>query len=80
VKLGRFKGIAAVLGLQLHGPLGWWVARAVHLLQIPQRPRQLRVLGAWTFSLLFRRDIVAFGARPPRPSLAGDDTRASTDA
>ncbi|MBD0283188.1 MAG: FAD-dependent oxidoreductase [Thermoleophilaceae bacterium] len=72
--LGRFKGIAVVLGLKMRGPLGWWVARTVHLLQIPQRPRQLRVLGDWTFSLFFRRDIVAFGARPPKPPLAHDDS------
>jgi NADH:ubiquinone reductase (H+-translocating) len=78
--LGRFKGIAVVLGLQMRGPLGWWVARTVHLLQIPQRPRQLRVLGDWTFSLFFRRDIVAFGARPPRPPLARDHSGAPTRA
>jgi NADH:ubiquinone reductase (H+-translocating) len=78
--LGRFKGIAVVLGLQMRGPLGWWVARTVHLLQILQRPRQLRVLGDWTFSLFFRRDIVAFGARPPRPPLARDHSGAPTGA
>jgi NADH:ubiquinone reductase (H+-translocating) len=76
--LGRFKGIAVVLGLQLRGPLGWWVARTVHLLQIPQRPRQLRVLGDWTFSLLFRRDIVAFGAQPPRPPLVTNGSDAAS--
>jgi NADH dehydrogenase len=65
--LGRYKGLAVIAGLQVRGFLGWWVARTVHLIQIPQRPRQLRVLGDWTFSLLFRRDIVALGADTRRP-------------
>jgi hypothetical protein len=30
------------------------------------------VLGDWTFSLFFGRDIVAFGAKPSRPPLAAD--------
>jgi NADH dehydrogenase len=65
--LGRYKGVAVIAGIQMRGLLGWWVARTVHLMQIPQWPRQLRVLGDWTFSLFFRRDIVAFGADTRRP-------------
>jgi hypothetical protein len=33
--------------------------RTIHLLQIPQRPRRLRVLGDWPFSLFFGRDYTA---------------------
>lgn len=78
--MGRFKGIAALPGLQLRGLAGWWVARTVHLLQIPQRGRQIRVLGDWTFSLFFKRDIVAFGTAPPRPPLVCDKSEEAAQA
>ena len=37
------------------------------------------MLGDWNFSLLFRRDIVTFGARPPRPPLTAEP-RDTTEA
>jgi NADH:quinone reductase (non-electrogenic) len=55
--LGRYKGIADVLGLRLRGFLGWWVTRTYHLYQLPLFSRKLRVVTDWTVSLLFRRDI-----------------------
>lgn len=69
--LGRYKGIAVVGRLHLRGVLGWFAARTIHLALIPQLRRQLRVLGDWTFSLLFRRDIVAFGPEPTPPPPVG---------
>jgi NADH dehydrogenase len=55
--LGRHKGIADVLGLELRGFLGWWVTRTYHLYQLPLVSRKLRVVADWTVALLFRRDI-----------------------
>jgi NADH:quinone reductase (non-electrogenic) len=55
--LGRYKGIADVLGLLLTGFLGWFVTRTYHLLQLPLFSRKLRVVTDWTTSLFFRRDI-----------------------
>jgi NADH dehydrogenase len=55
--LGRYKGIADVLGLLLTGFLGWFVTRSYHLLQLPLVSRKLRVVTDWTTSLFFRRDI-----------------------
>jgi NADH dehydrogenase len=55
--LGRHKGIAEVLGLNLHGFLGWFVTRSYHLYQLPLLSRKLRVVVDWTVALLFRRDI-----------------------
>ncbi len=55
--LGRYKGIADVLGLLLTGFLGWFVTRTYHLLQLPLFSRKLRVVTDWTASLFFRRDI-----------------------
>jgi NADH dehydrogenase len=56
--LGYRKGIAEIPGLQLHGFLGWFVARTYHLYQLPLLSRKLRVVVDWTVALFFRRDIV----------------------
>jgi NADH dehydrogenase len=56
--LGRYRGIADVLGLRLRGFPGWWVTRTYHLYQLPLVTRRLRVVVDWTVALLFRRDIV----------------------
>jgi NADH dehydrogenase len=54
--LGRYKGIADVLGIRLRGFPGWFVTRSYHLLQLPLLSRKLRVVADWTTSLFFRRD------------------------
>jgi NADH dehydrogenase len=59
--LGRYKGIADVLGLRLTGFLGWFVTRTYHLYQLPLLSRKLRVVTDWTTSLFFRRDIAELG-------------------
>ena len=66
--LGRHKGIAEVLGLRLHGFLGWFVTRTYHLYQLPLVSRKVRVVVDWTVALLFRRDIAELGqlGRPGR--------------
>ena len=56
--LGRYKGIADVLGLRIRGFAGWWITRSYHLIQLPLLSRKLRVVADWTTSLFFRRDIV----------------------
>jgi len=66
--LGRYKGIADVLGLRLRGFVGWFVTRSYHLYQLPLTQRRLRVVADWTVALLFRRDVVELGhlGRPER--------------
>lgn len=55
--LGRYKGIADVLGIRIRGFPGWFVTRSYHLFQLPLLTRKLRVVTDWTTSLFFRRDI-----------------------
>jgi NADH:ubiquinone reductase (H+-translocating) len=55
--LGRYKGIADVMGVRLRGFPGWFVTRSYHLLQLPLLSRKIRVVVDWTTSLFFRRDI-----------------------
>ena len=66
--LGRYKGIADVMGLRLRGFPGWFVTRSYHLYQLPLIQRRLRVVVDWTVALLFRRDVVELGmlGRPER--------------
>jgi NADH dehydrogenase len=59
--LGRYKGIADILGLRLRGFPGWFVTRSYHLYQLPLISRKLRVVVDWTTSLLFKRDIAELG-------------------
>jgi NADH:ubiquinone reductase (H+-translocating) len=59
--LGRYKGIADVMGLRLRGFPGWFVTRSYHLYQLPLLSRKLRVVADWTVSLLFRRDVAELG-------------------
>jgi NADH:ubiquinone reductase (H+-translocating) len=56
--LGRYKGIADVMGLRFTGFFGWFITRTYHLYQLPLFSRKLRVVTDWTTSLFFRRDIV----------------------
>jgi NADH dehydrogenase len=55
--LGRYKGIADVVGVRFRGFPGWFVTRSYHLFQLPLLSRKLRVVVDWTTSLFFRRDI-----------------------
>ena len=55
--LGRYKGIADVVGLRFRGFLGWFITRSYHLYQLPLAQRRTRVVVDWTVSLLFRRDV-----------------------
>jgi NADH dehydrogenase len=55
--LGRYKGIADVMGLRVRGFPGWFFTRSYHLFQLPLFSRKLRVVVDWTTSLFFRRDI-----------------------
>ena len=55
--LGRFKGIADVMGIHVAGFLGWFIARSYHLYALPLVSRKLRVVADWTIALFFRRDI-----------------------
>jgi NADH dehydrogenase len=59
--LGRYKGIADVMGLRLRGFPGWFFTRTYHLYQLPLASRKLRVLVDWTVALFFRRDIAELG-------------------
>ncbi|CAN5704155.1 NAD(P)/FAD-dependent oxidoreductase [soil metagenome] len=61
VSLGRYQGVARVLGIRMKGVPAWVLHRAYHLLMIPTLGRKCRVALDWTVALLFRRDVVQLG-------------------
>jgi NADH dehydrogenase len=70
--LGRYKGVAEVMGLRFRGFTGWFLTRSYHLLQLPTFSRKLRVVLDWTIALFFRRDIAELGGLGKPPGLRSD--------
>jgi NADH:quinone reductase (non-electrogenic) len=65
--LGRYKGIARVMGIRLRGFPAWWLHRNYHLLMMPTFNRKVRIILDWTVGLFFRRDVAQLGSlRTPR--------------
>jgi NADH dehydrogenase len=60
--LGRYKGVARVLGIRVRGFPAWVLHRTYHLSRIPTFGRKIRVMLDWTVALFFRRDIVQLGS------------------
>lgn len=62
VTLGKWQGTAQVKRWTFTGPLAWWMGRSYHLLMMPGLARKSRVVGDWTMSLLFPRDVSQLGS------------------
>lgn len=62
VSLGRYKGVALVMGIRVRGFPAWVLHRSYHLLMIPTVNRRVRIALDWTVGLLFRRDVVQLGS------------------
>jgi NADH dehydrogenase len=60
--LGRYKGVARVLGVKVRGFPAWFLHRTYHLSRVPTLGRKVRVMVDWTVALFFRRDIVQLGS------------------
>src|SRR6266511_4419823 len=70
VSLGRYKGVARVMGIRLRGFPAWFLHRTYHLSRIPTANRKVRVVLDWTVALFFRRDVVQLGSlQHPRDPL-----------
>ena len=67
--LGRYKGIANVMGVKVKGFAGWFLHRTYHLWAMPTIGRRVRIALDWTIALLFPRDIAQLGSleRPREP-------------
>jgi len=56
--LGHSRAFGQLLKMRVHGVFAWLVRRTYYLHQMPGWSRRLRIMIDWTFSLLFRPDIV----------------------
>jgi NADH dehydrogenase len=74
--LGRYRGVAKVMGVKLRGFPAWFLHRTYHLAQMPTTGRKVRIMLDWTVALFFRRDVVQLGSlehpREPFERAAGE--------
>ncbi len=77
--LGRYRGIAEVLGLRFSGMLGWLITRTYHVYALPLLTRRIRVLSDWTLSLFFRRDVVSYGSQAAPALTSGQPSDAAVE-
>jgi NADH:ubiquinone reductase (H+-translocating) len=62
VSLGKYKGVARILGTKVRGFPAWFVHRTYHVFLVPTIGRRARILSDWTLALFFRRDVVQLGS------------------
>jgi NADH dehydrogenase len=60
--LGRYKGVANVMGVKVKGFAGWLLHRSYHLWAMPTMGRRVRIALDWTIALLFPRDVAQLGS------------------
>jgi NADH dehydrogenase len=60
--LGRYKGVAMILGVRLRGFAAWFAHRTYHLYAMPTLARKAKIAADWTVALLFPRDLAQLGS------------------
>jgi NADH dehydrogenase len=60
--LGRYKGVATILGVRLRGFPAWFAHRTYHLYAMPTLTRKVKIAVDWTVALLFPRDLAQLGS------------------
>src|SRR5262249_14356554 len=58
--LGRHSAVAEIFGLQISGPLAWFLWRTIYLLKLPGWGRRMKVAASWTFDLFLPPELVQF--------------------
>jgi NADH dehydrogenase len=56
-EIGKRTGVATIFGLKIHGFLAWWLWRTYYLGNLPTTKKKLKVLGDWTYDLIFKPDV-----------------------
>ena len=60
--LGRYRGVAKVMGVKVRGFPAWFLHRTYHLAQMPTIGRKVRIMLDWTVALFFPRDLTQLGS------------------
>lgn len=55
--IGKTNGVGAILGIEVHGFLAWWIWRMYYLANLPTMQKKLRVMADWTLDIFFKRDV-----------------------
>jgi NADH dehydrogenase len=75
--LGRYKGVANVMGVKVRGFAGWFLHRSYHLFAMPTIGRRVRIAIDWSIAFAFPRDIAQLGGfenpREPFERAAGGE-------
>jgi NADH dehydrogenase len=79
--LGRFKGVATIMGVRSKGFPAWFAHRSYHLYAMPTLARRAKIAADWTVALLFPRDLAQLGSleRPHDPFQRAAGTRAEDE-
>lgn len=57
-EIGKRTGVAILFGkIKLHGFSAWWLWRSYYLLNLPTSKKKIKVIGDWTFDLIFKPDV-----------------------
>src|SRR5215831_9296075 len=56
-EIGKGTGVATIFGLRIHGFLAWWLWRTYYLDNLPTTKKKLKVVGDWTYDLMFKPDV-----------------------
>jgi len=68
--LGRYKGVATIMGIRVRGFPAWFLTRTYHLMMIPTLGRKVRIALDWSVALFFRRDAVQLASlQRPRDAI-----------
>ena len=60
--LGRYKGVAMIMGIRLRGFAAWFAHRTYHLYAMPTLTRKAKIAADWTVAFLFPRDLAQLGS------------------
>jgi NADH dehydrogenase len=63
--LGHRSAVAEVFGLQISGPLAWFLWRTIYLMKLPGFGRRMKVAASWTFDLFLPPELVQFRFAEP---------------
>ena len=56
--IGKRNGVAIILGIKVHGFIGWFLWRTFYLSNLPTIKKKLKVMTDWTTDLLFKPDVI----------------------
>ena len=60
VSIGQWYALGRLYGINIHGPLTWWLWRTVYLMKFSSLQKRFRIVIECTLDLFYSRDITTF--------------------